>query len=170
MKIVHYFREFLRIPSAKVTLLFEASFWLVIARLALWLVPFPWIGRYLGTLLPPSPQGESSSREEILLAKRVGWAVNTVADHLPVELVCLPRALAGWQMLHWRGVASRLHFGALREPTAGIEGLQTHAWLSTAGVQITGYPVADGCAELGYFARVSDVRSANVSRERSAPQ
>ena len=153
MRIVHYLRQLLRIPPRKIALLVEASFWLAMARVALWVVPFPRIGRYLGRLLPPSPQTEPSTRDEMLLAKRVGWAVNTVADHLPVDLVCLPRALAGWQMLHRRGVSSRLHFGALRERPAGKTKLETHAWLSTPGVEVTGYPAAHGCVELGYFAR-----------------
>lgn len=162
MRIVHYFRQLLRIPPAKIALLFEAIVWLAVARIALWLVPFPRIGRYLGKLLPPSPQGEISSKDEMLMARRVGWAVNTVADHLPVDLVCLPRAMAGWQMLHRRGIASRMHFGAQREAPAGATGLQTHAWLSTPGVEVTGYPVAYGCVELGYFARVSDAPTADA--------
>ncbi|WP_157178420.1 lasso peptide biosynthesis B2 protein [Terriglobus roseus] len=151
--MIHYLRQLLQIPPRKIALLLEAIFWLVVARVALWMVPFPRIGRYLGRLLPPAPQGELPSKSELIVAKHVGWAVNTVADHLPVELVCLPRALAGWQMLHRRGVTSRLHFGALRERAAGSTELETHAWLSVPGVEVTGYPVAYGCVELGYFAR-----------------
>ncbi|SEC33578.1 lasso peptide biosynthesis B2 protein [Terriglobus roseus] len=163
MRIAYYLRQLFRIPPAKIALLFEATFWLAVARLALWLVPFPRIGRHLGKLLPPSPHTATSSEEEMRTAKRVGWAVNTVADHLPVNLVCLPRALAGWQMLHRRGIASRLHFGALREPSAGEAGLQTHAWLSTPQVEITGYPVAHGCVELGYFARADGNGSSSAA-------
>jgi hypothetical protein len=33
--------------------------------------------------------------------------------------VCLPRALAAWQMLHLRGIWSRVHYGALRDPGTG---------------------------------------------------
>jgi hypothetical protein len=153
MRPLYYLRQLARIPPAKIALLLEAVFWLSVARVALWLVPFPRIGRYLGKLQPPSPPDAPTGQDKMLRSRGIGWAVNTVADHLPVELVCLPRALAGWQMLHRRGVASRLHFGALRERPEGTSGLQTHAWLSTPGVEVTGYPVAYGCVELGYFAR-----------------
>ncbi len=92
--------------------------------------------------------------EQSVLARRVGWAVNKAGDSMLVEMVCLPRALAGWQMLHRRGIPSRLHFGALKEPDpARKEKLQTHAWLSSGEVHLTGYPVAYGCVELGYFSR-----------------
>ena len=126
--------------------------WLTIARIALKFVPFPSIGRYLGTLRPPAEPLPPASDEQRLRVRHVGWAVNTAGSHLPVEMVCLPRALAGWQMLHRRGIPSRLHFGAVKErkPDAG---LQTHAWLSTPGVQVTGYPAAFDCVELGFFAR-----------------
>jgi len=138
----------------------EALFWLLVARAALLLVPFPRIGRYLGKLQPPSPSSSVIDEETAMVVQRVGATVDTVADHSPLELVCLPRALAGWQMLHRRGIPSRLHFGAVRERDVK-KGLETHAWLTSAGLEVTGYPVAHGCVELGYFSRTGETTSAD---------
>ena len=146
-------RRIARLPAAKLRLLLEAAFWLCAARLALVFVPFPRIGRYLGSLYPssqPDPMIDAANR---MTARRIGQAVNAAADHAPMEMVCLPRALAAWQMLHRRHIASRLHFGVPLQPEPGRPGLQTHAWLSSQGAEVTGYPVAYGCVELGYFAR-----------------
>ena len=135
-------------------MMLEAACWLVIARAALLLVPFPRIGRYLGKLQKPAGQMPDVQDETAARVRRVGGSVNAVANRFPAEMVCLPRALAAWQMLHRRGIPSRLHFGTpLRpDPTRG-RGLQTHAWLTSGSVRVTGFPVADGCVELGYFAR-----------------
>ncbi len=119
-------RRIRRFPRWKLRLLPESIFWLLVARLSLVFVPFPRIGRYLGTLQPPAPPEPITDEATALTVFRVGRTIDTAADHSPLELVCLPRALAGWQMLHRRGIASRLHFGAVREPER--PGLNTHAW------------------------------------------
>jgi hypothetical protein len=153
MRTRHFFRRLFRLPAWKLRLLAEASFWLIVARLALLVMPFPRIGRYLGTLQSPSIDTAQPDSEQAIQVIRIGRAVDAAAEHSPLPLVCLPRALAGWQMLHRRGIASRLHFGALPKSAEAAPGLLTHAWLSSDGIEVTGYPVAYGCVELGYYAR-----------------
>ena len=147
-------RHSLRTPAWKWGLMLEAAIWLSVARAALVLIPFPRIGRYLGNMQKPSDQ--VLDRQDALAGqvRRIGGAVNAIADRFPAEMVCLPRALAAWQMLHRRGIRSRLHFGTPRtpDPRRG-PGLQTHAWLTSCGVRVTGFPVAADCVELGYFSR-----------------
>jgi hypothetical protein len=147
-------RHILRTPAWKWGLMLEAAFWLTIARSALVLVPFPRISRYLGKLQKPSDEVLNRHHEAAANVRRIGGSVNAVANRFPAGMVCLPRALAAWQMLHRRGIASRLHFGTplAPDPKRG-PGLQTHAWLTSCGVRVTGYPIADNCVELGYFAR-----------------
>jgi hypothetical protein len=152
MRTRSFFRHLVRLPAWKLRLLLEAAFWLVVARVALLVLPFPRIGRYLGTLQSPSADCTSDA-EHIALVRRIGRAVDAAADHSPLPLVCLPRALAGWQMLYRRGIVSRLHFGALPKTATSSSALSTHAWLSSCSVEVTGYPVAHGCVELGYYAR-----------------
>lgn len=147
------FPRLARLSLKKLLLLLEAAFWLCLARLALRVLPFPRIGRYIGHLQKPSPLPLEPSAVHAATARRIAQAVNATAVNSPVEMVCLPRALAAWQMLHLRKVPSRLHFGAPLVRKSGIQARETHAWLSSAGVEVTGYPVAHGCVELGYFAR-----------------
>jgi hypothetical protein len=133
-----------------VLLLIEAAICLSVARLALLLLPFPQIATYLGELRPPSPQPSTLSPERGI-ARDIGWAIESASRILPFRAVCLPRALAAWQMLHSRRVPSRLHFGASKaHPNSAFA---THAWLDAGGIEVTGYPEANHFVELGYFTR-----------------
>jgi hypothetical protein len=138
------------LPRSRRLLLLEAAFWLAAARLAVLLVPFPRIAGYVGRLRPPA-QDAGESQQEQAMAIGVSWAIERSARFLPFGLVCLPRALAGWQMLHRRQIAGHLHFGGSRD--AASAALRTHAWLDARGVEVTGYPEAHRCVEIGYFAR-----------------
>lgn len=132
------------------SLLLEAAFWLVVARLALALVNFPLLVRHVGRLHAPTDRWDNSSNDRTL-ASEISWAIDRSARLLPVRLVCLPRALAAWKMLHVRGISSRIHCGASRgQETAA---LITHAWLDVCGIEVTGYPEAHHCVEIGFFAR-----------------
>ena len=131
-------------------LLLEAAFWLAVARLAVLLVPFPRIARYLGELRPPAT-GQAGPSQGQAMPREVSWAIDRSARVLPFAVVCLPRALAGSQMLHRRRIAGQLHFGASRDASSAT--LRTHAWLDACGVEVTGYPEAHRCVEVGYFAR-----------------
>jgi hypothetical protein len=144
------------LPPRKYGLLAEAAMCLALARLALLVLPFPRIGRYLGQLRAPGPQTDGAGSVSVAEAERritadVRWAVDRAARLLPFRTVCLPRALAAWQMLHIRHIPSRLHFGALgKQPNRALE---THAWLDANGIEVTGYPLAHEYIELGYFTR-----------------
>ena len=117
------------------------------------LLPFPRISSYVGVLQPPSTPVASYSAAATVIAKKVAKAVNATAVNSPLEMVCLPRALAAWQMLHLRRVTARLHFGKPLVREGPDQARQIHAWLSGAGVEVTGYPVAHACVELGFFSR-----------------
>ena len=70
------------------------------------------------------------------------------ARYVPFKAVCLPQAMAARVMLKRRGVPSVMHFGAAR---GDDKPLDAHAWLDAAGVEVTGYPVADKFAEIACF-------------------
>ena len=143
--------KFFSLPLRRQRLLVEAAVCLGAARLALAFLPFPKIGKYLGQLRPPAPESVVAGVDQAT-AKEIGWAVTRAATFLPFRAVCLPQALAAWQMLHMRRVPSRLHFGAAQAKEAR-KPLATHAWLDANGVPVTGYPVAHEFVELGYFTR-----------------
>ena len=112
-------------------LLIEASVLLGCARLAVKLLPFSVIARWLGTHQRETPP--TQLEEATAVARRVGRAVTVAARNLPWESVCLPQAIAAKVMLNRRQVASTLYLGVARE-----SGLKAHAWLRTGDVVVTG--------------------------------
>lgn len=148
--IRHPLRRFAQIDGRRRALGAEAVLCLALARLGLFVLPFPTLARRLGTLTAPrDAHAQTSHRpDDATVARDVGWAVTRAARYLPFRAACLPQALAARWMLQRRGVASVLHFGAIDGPAAGIK---AHAWLDAAGVDVTGYPVAADCAEIACF-------------------
>ena len=66
--------------------------------------------------------------------KEIVWAVDSAADHLPFELLCLPRALAAKYLL--RKVPSlTLEIGIEINPSKSFE---AHAWVEKNGSVIIG--------------------------------
>jgi hypothetical protein len=130
-------------------LVVEAIGWLCVARLSIRLLPFVWIGRHIGRWHPPAAATHDDPRTKAIAA-RITWAIDRGGRVLPLRFVCLPRALAAWQMLKLRGIPGRLHFGAVR---TGEGPLQSHAWLDAGGVEVTGYPIAREYVEIGFYQR-----------------
>jgi hypothetical protein len=118
---------FLRLPWRKRALAVEASLWLALARLFVGRVPM----RYWRLDAGAGAVGGASRS-----APAVGWAVRRVADRLPFEAKCLPRALAAHWMLRRRGGASRVVFGVRR--TAPERRPEYHAWLVMDGETVIG--------------------------------
>jgi hypothetical protein len=56
--------------------------------------------------------------------------------------------MAAQAMLRRRGVHSVMHFGAARGADMPLD---AHAWLDAAGVEVTGYPVAENFTEIACF-------------------
>jgi hypothetical protein len=134
-------------------LLIEASAQLLAARMRIRILPFRAIAKDLGTFVAPGDPRIAACRAEAPedqhhAARKIGWAVTRAAAHVPFEAVCLPQAMAAHAMLKRRGIDSAVHFGARRSTDKPID---AHAWLDAAGVEVTGYPVAEGMSELGAF-------------------
>lgn len=147
-KLRWLWRRFRSQPWGKRALLLETAYWIVAARLAVLVVPFSRIARHMGGMREPEPGSEQSLAGQAP-AREVSWAIERVAPVLPFKVVCLPRALAAWQLLRRRGVPARLHFGiVMTNPNQK----QAHAWLDSCGVEVCGYPEALDCVEIGYFA------------------
>jgi transglutaminase superfamily protein len=144
-------RRFAQLDYRKRLLLAEAAFGLLAARLALIFISFPRLARRFGTLVSaadPRLLQMSADPNQALIAVDVGWAVTRAARYAPLKAVCLPQAMAAHRMLRRRGVASVMHFGAAK---GRVKPLATHAWLDAAGVEVTGYPVAEQVTEIASF-------------------
>jgi Transglutaminase-like superfamily len=145
--------RFRQVDNRSRALLAEAVAYLLAARLALIFIPFPRLARRLGSFVPPAEARASqvqseTTPEEARLAAEIGWAVTRAARYVPFKAVCLPQAMAARVMLKRRGVKSVMHFGAAK---GMAKPLDAHAWLDAAGVEVTGYPVAENFAEIACF-------------------
>ena len=144
--------RFKQIDNRRRALLVEAVGYLLAARLALIVIPFPHLARRIGTFVPPTDARAATSQDapaadQTRLAQDIGWAVTGAARYVPFKAVCLPQAMAARVMLKRRGIRSVMHFGAAK----GQHKVDAHAWLDAAGVEVTGYPVAENFAEIACF-------------------
>jgi hypothetical protein len=142
--------RFRQVDNRRRALLAEAVVCLLAARLALIFMPFPRLARRLGTFVPPTDARVSQVRtaaapDQSRRAEEIGWAVTRAARYVPFRAVCLPQAMAARVMLKRRGVKSVMHFGAAKGQDKPLD---AHAWLDAAGVEVTGYPVSKGLAEI----------------------
>ena len=128
----------------------EAAVWLLVARVSLVLFRFSRIASFLGKL-HDCHDADMSRHADPLAARRVAWAIDRAARLFPFPLVCLPRALAAWKMLCRRKIDGRIHFGVVLQSDS--KSLRTHAWVDACGVEVTGYPEAHACKEIGFYAR-----------------
>ena len=153
--IARVWRKFAAQSRARKLLLAEAALCLTTARGILFLLPFSRIAKLLGGIRAPDTifARKLQSSCDLSAARDISWAIDRSALISPVALVCLPRALAAWAMLRRRGIAGRLHFGASCD-AAGK--LTPHAWCDSPGVEITGYPEAHECMEIGFFTTTID--------------
>ena len=131
-------------------LVLEAMAWLVLAALALRLVPFRRLAVWLGPARPPdSSDGTNPTEAQRFQAWRVGAAVMRAGKALPWASRCLHQAMAAKAMLAYRGLPTTVHFGA--QLTAETCAISAHAWLMQGSQTITGRAGRSGMAELARF-------------------
>ncbi len=122
-------------------LLFEAAFFLALARAAVVTIPFG----YMAPWLKRAPAKQSGDPD---LLRAVRRAIATAAAHVPWNAVCLPQAIAAKAMLARRGCGSAFHLGASFDSDGK---LIAHAWLVSGGSIVTGEQGMAGMAELARF-------------------
>jgi len=147
------FRQF---PAHKRPYLFEVIFYLLVARLALLVIPFRWLTWFFERP-PRHPQDTFIERQRIgatartpftvskdeitgleraRFRKRTQSLVEDGAWFLPGEMVCLPRAIAAQAFLRRLGIGTTLYYGAA---TLAERGLTGHAWLQDGNELIVGH-------------------------------
>lgn len=114
----------------------EAAALLLFARALIRFVPFARWRRLLG---PLGDREKTADERHLAAAQGVARHVTRAARYLPIELVCLPRALATRWMLRRRGIDTALHLGARPSaaPGAGTR-IELHAWLMVGRTVIMG--------------------------------
>jgi hypothetical protein len=133
-------RKALALPRAERALLIEAARHLLRAWLMLRLLPFKQIAAKIGGV---SATDRTTSPD----IRKVRWAVETAARHLPLSLTCLPQAFAASWMLTARGGRPLLHYGVAKTET----GFESHAWVELDGKPVIGHRVANRFTLLATF-------------------
>lgn len=126
-------RRFLRQPAARRALLIEAAVSLLLARLALRVLPFRRIAAWLNR---PPQRTELTGEERERIRKEVVWAIERTARQLPGETVCFPLGLAAQAMLRRRGISTTLYYGAATLPERG---LTAHVWVQDGDEGVVGH-------------------------------
>lgn len=126
-RLIEYLRLCRRHPRLGVT----ASVAVVLARLALWLLPFSFLRR-----LAASRRGEESASANTHGARRLRIASAVrIVSHLVPAATCLTQALAAQALLRLRGDWANLCLGVTR----GDQGeFKAHAWLEANGKIVIG--------------------------------
>ena len=118
-------------------LLTESLICLVAARLAIALLPMPWVLRRIGT--PQQESGFEPQAMDAAEARRVAFAIRVISRHLPSLGSCLAQALAGHAMLRRRGISCTVCLGVARQDGR----LAAHAVLRSGRVVLTGAGVQE---------------------------
>lgn len=129
-------RKFFRLESSDKRLLVASACSLLLAQLALSVLPFRFLVRFL-TIAGNRPSALSADRFQ---TARVLWAVDVASALLPATENCLIRAVAVVGVLSWLRHPAHLRFGVTRN--AGGE-LQAHAWVESNGHVVIGSPGLD---------------------------
>jgi hypothetical protein len=129
-------------------LLLEAAGALLVASLAIRLLPFR---RLADRLAEAAPQPGARSERSLAEIGRARWAVEACARRLPWRIVCFQKGLALHRILHRRGVATTLHYGVAQSHERG---LTAHVWVTYQGEPVIGGEEAIGYTCLATFPAV----------------
>lgn len=116
---------------------FEAAACLLLCRMLVALVPPRYWRKSIDRGLAEPFSQPSQSEDQVRLVRQ---AIGRVTRNIPVEIVCLPQALAARWMLARRGVATVLNIGAQRMTgqAEASDQPRLHAWLMAGEMWVTG--------------------------------
>jgi len=133
MKTFALILKFVVKPSSEKMLLIETTIYLTLSQVAVHCVPFKQTALLLGEHMISSPNDLSES--DVVIARHVASAVNTMAMHMPWKSKCLARAISAKLMLKRRKIPCTLYLGVAKN---GGKELAAHAWLRGGGIILTG--------------------------------
>ncbi|MDB6129472.1 MAG: hypothetical protein JWM04_579 [Verrucomicrobiales bacterium] len=125
--------KYFKLSKEAKLMLLEALVYLLWVKVMLTVTPFRRVAEKLkkSRLEPKSVFAVA----EIRVAENVTWAIETVARHVRLGLVCLPQGIAAKWMLERRGLPTKLYIGVKN----GVENkVAAHAWLTAGEMILTG--------------------------------
>lgn len=131
----------------------EAAVFLVLARVAIRIVPFRWLVLWFDR----TPRGrELRGPARHKTRREVRQAIVGASRRLPGKTVCFPQAIAAQTMLRRRGVGAVLYCGAAAQAPTG---LRAHAWVRDGRAPVVGVAQSPGYLVLASYPRRSNRRS-----------
>lgn len=134
-------RSFSRFPASEQWFALRALGWLVVVRLALWVLPF----RTLRALVDRLAR-KSLAAPDPAYARAVRRAVDRAERSIPGS-ACLSQALTAELMLRRAGQPARVSIGVAPDGKP----IDAHAWVESAGVLVTG-----DSADLGKYRTLTE--------------
>ncbi|KQX17781.1 MULTISPECIES: lasso peptide biosynthesis B2 protein [unclassified Sphingomonas] len=132
----------------------ETAFALALAWLLIFVIPLRFTLARLGSsACGDRPRAAPSDQAQLIgrsIAARVAW----LSRRLPLDVMCLQRALAALLMLRRRGIRTVIRFGVRRLD----DSIGAHAWLMLGDVVLLGEEEAAG------FVPIADLGEGFVSR------
>ena len=141
------FRKFIALSWMEQLILFEALFYLGLARLALLTVPFKYIAPHLGQQMEQKDI-QKSSLSPSGIARQIAWAVDVMSRRTPWESACLAQAIAGKFMLKRRSLTSWLYLGTKKDDA---DKFIAHAWLQSGNEILLGGAGSESFTALSVF-------------------
>lgn len=123
--------RFARLPLAEKILFFEAFFFVVLIRTALWLIPFKVFQNGFRKFL--TAKAETAEPDWTQLIKIVR-SVKTASRFVP-SASCLTQALSALLIFHLKGQQAELKIGVAKDAESNFE---AHAWLEKDGKILIG--------------------------------
>ena len=128
-------RRFLRLPNSDRWLLVKVTCLLGATRVALKLLPFQTVYRYMNRSGQPV---RSSNQRSMPDAVRISGAVNKAGRYFLGEDSCFPQALVGEMLLKRSGFPATLRIGVVKDEDGS---LHAHAWVERDGKVVIGGPI-----------------------------
>lgn len=141
----HFLSKFVCLSSEKKVLFIEALYCLTLSRLALKVLPFRMIQRFMNRL-PAQPEVRGDDR--IRIREDVIWAISRASRFLPGKTVCFPQGITAQEMLRRRRIGTVLYYGATTKLYNGLTG---HVWVKDGSHGVIGCEIASDYKLLAFY-------------------
>ena len=129
----------------------EALLFLLLARLALHVVPYRWLTWYLSR---PVREPQVTGERRAYIRQGIVWSLLRAARYLPGETVCFPRGIAAQAMLRRRRVGTTLYYGVTSQPDRRW---RSHVWVMDGAEGVVGAYGADQYHVLARYPELSNL-------------
>ncbi len=137
LKIAGKLRTVLRLPFREVVWIAFIYPLSALFRLAVLLIPFRVLARFMGTHLRQQEPSPLASETQLLLAWRIGLICRLAARYTPWKSKCLVQAMMTRTLLGYYHIPYVIHLGVMKADQ-GRASIQAHAWVKVGRLVVSG--------------------------------